>query len=138
MKKMIAVAGILVALAGCDKVDKNICWSPETKTSVDALVDAQGKDIKPMIQSYFDLRGVEVFFGPVNVNLKKTDFSLEKIDSETGSADCSFALGVEAKYNASAALTGSGRVRFSSRIGEHGRYITISKSDIPPVIAAMK
>lgn len=138
MKKLIVAAGILAAISGCDKVDKNICWSPETKTSVDALVAAQGNDIKTLIQSYFDMRNIRVFFGSVDVNMKQTDFSLEKVDSETESADCSFALNVEAKYNSGAVLNGVGRVRFSSRVGEHGRYIALSKSDIPPVISSMK
>jgi len=133
----IVLAGAAL-IVGCSKVDKDICWKQETKDSIEALVLSQGDAIKPQVTKFFEMKNVQVYFGAVDLKLKESDFRLDKIDSESETVDCSFTLNVKTTFNSSAVLQGSGRVRFSSKNGENGRYIDLNKSDIPPIAIDLK
>lgn len=133
MKKTLVIPAILLAVSGCSKVDSDICWRPETKDSVQALVTAQKKPLSDGVRRAFEVQRIEVFFGNIDVKPSTSGFVMDKIDQESGVAECSADLTVEARYNASAKLQNTGKIRFSSKLGEHGRYIDLNKEDITPV-----
>ncbi|WP_143038297.1 hypothetical protein [Pseudomonas saponiphila] len=140
MQKALPATALTIALvlSGCSKVDKEICWKQETKDSVSALVSSQSKDIESRIKNFFEFKKINIYFGSIDVNMKTSDYSLEKIDKETEAVECSFNMNIETKFNSSATLQNSGKVRFTSKVGEHGRYIVLEKGDIPPIVVGLK
>ncbi|MEB0133575.1 hypothetical protein [Pseudomonas sp. CCI2.4] len=124
-------------IVGCSKLDKDICWKQETKDAVAAIIGSQSKQIGQGVDSAvanIDFRPSM----PLNVDMKSSDYSLERIDRDTGIIDCSAKLSITLAYSSTKTLKSEGKVFFSSRDGEHGRYIEVSKTNAQSIAEGLR
>jgi len=115
-------------ISGCSKVDKDICWKQETKDAVSAIIGSQSKQIGEGVNSAVANADIGLI-APLSVDMKSSDYSLERIDQDTGLIDCSAKLSITLMHGSTQVLKNEGKVFFSSREGEHGRYIEVSKTN---------
>lgn len=128
MKLNFVILSAIMALSGCSKVDKDICWKQETKDAVAAILGSQSKQIGEGVNSAVANRNANLS-APLSIDMKSSDYSLERIDPDTGIIDCSARLSISLMHGSTQALKNEGKVFFSSREGEHGRYIEVSKTN---------
>lgn len=134
--KILLCAAAVITLAGCSKVDKEICWKQETKDAVSAIIGSQRQQIGEGLQSAIQKSGIKPSI-PLSTDMKTSDYSLERIDNDTGLVDCSMKLSISLPYAPGKALTSEGKVFFSSREGEHGRYIEVSKTNAQSIAESL-
>ncbi|QAY85401.1 hypothetical protein CUN61_15990 [Pseudomonas arsenicoxydans] len=133
---MIAVA-MLLATAGCSKIDKGVCWSAETKELLHQKIAAQS-DVTQKQVDLAQLRyGIIRSQGMGLVNIAATDFNLEKIDQAAAAADCSFEFSVAVDFG-NQKLKSAGRIPFSIRAAETGKTLTISAGSIHQIMDALQ
>lgn len=137
MRKTVIVAAMLLATAGCSKIDKGVCWSAETKELLHQKIAAQSDVTQKQVDQAQLRYGIIRSQGMGLVNIAATDFNLEKIDQAAAAADCSFELSVAVDFG-NQKLKSAGRIPFSIRAAETGKTLTISAGSIHQIMEALQ
>lgn len=137
MKKAFAGLAILVVLGGCSKIDKNVCWSEETKDLLHQKIAAQRDSTQKQVDDIQLRSAILRSPGMGLIDIAATDFNLDKIDQSAGAADCSFEFSVSVNFG-NQKLRSEGRIPFAIRSGENGKALSLPNNSIQMIIANLR